>query len=114
MPIERLGFLVLALGIVAAMLLAPVTVAAGWDKAAHFLVFSALTLCLWHATGGTTPVLVLLAAILFAALDEWRQAHVPGRVPDAQDFLADACAVAVTAALLLMQRKPVCAESSPR
>jgi VanZ family protein len=114
MPIERLGFLVLALGIVAGMLLAPATLAAGWDKAAHFVAFSALTFCLWRASGGATPLLVVLAAILFAALDEWRQAYVPGRVPDAQDFLADACAVAATAALLFMQRKPVCAESSPR
>ena len=115
MPTERLAFLVLAVAIMLAILVSgPVALPAGWDKAAHFLVFSALTLCLWQATGGVMPTLVVLAAIVFAALDEWRQAHVPGRVPDALDFLADVCAVAATAALLFMQRKPACAESSPR
>ncbi len=115
MPTERLACLVLAVAIMLAILVSgPLALPAGWDKAAHFLVFSALTLCLWQATGGVMPALVVLAAIVFAALDEWRQAYLPGRVPDAQDFLADVSAVATTAALLFMQRKPVCAESSPR
>jgi VanZ family protein len=106
--------MVLAAAIVLALLLSgPVALPAGWDKAAHFAAFSALTFCLWQATAGSA-LFVVLAAVVFAGLDEWRQAYVPERVSDAQDFLADLCAVATTAALLFMQRKAVCVESSPR
>jgi hypothetical protein len=115
MPTERLAFLVLAVGVVAGVLLAgPIALPSGWDKAAHFAAFSALTFCLWRATGGEMPLVVVLAAIGFGAIDEWRQAFVPQRVSDARDFLADLAAVLATAALLSMQRDPACAESSPR
>jgi VanZ family protein len=114
MPTERLGFLVAAVGMVAAMLISPFSVPAGWDKAAHFAAFSALTFCLWRATAGSMPALAILGAICFGALDEWRQAYLPERVSDAQDFLADVAAVVATGALLFVQRKLVCAESSPR
>jgi VanZ family protein len=115
MPTERLGFLFLAITIVLAMLVAgPISLSAGWDKAAHFAAFSALTFSLWRATAGALPLLVVLAATAFAGMDEWRQAYLPDRVSDAQDFLADVAGVAATAALLFTQRKPVCAESSPR
>ena len=114
MPIERLGWLVAAAAIVIAVLLAAAPIPQGWDKAAHFVAFSALTVCLWLATGSTRPRLVVAGVAALAALDEWRQAYVPGRMPDATDFLVDLCAVAATAALLLTQRKFLCAESSPR
>jgi VanZ family protein len=114
MPTERLAFLAAAVATVAAVLINPLSLPEGWDKAAHFAAFSALTFCLWRATAGAMPLFVMLCAAAFAAADEWRQAYLPGRVPDAQDFLADLAAVLVTAALLLMQRKPICAESSPR
>ncbi len=39
---------------------------------------------------------------------------LPERVSDAKDFLVDLCAALATGALLFMQRKPLCAESSPR
>ena len=114
MPTERLAFVVLAAAIVLAILLSgPVALPPGWDKAAHFAAFSALTFCLWQATAGSA-FFVVLAAVAFAGLDEWRQAYLPERVSDAQDFLADLCAVVTTAALLFMQRKAVCVESSPR
>ena len=83
-----------------------------WDKAVHFMVWSALTLSLWRAT--EMPLLALGAALLLGSLDEWRQAYIPGRVSDAKDFIADACGVIATGTLLFMQRKPVCAESSPQ
>ena len=83
-----------------------------WDKAAHFVVWSALTLSLWRAT--EMPLFALAAALLLGCLDEWRQAYIPGRVSDAKDFIADACGVIATGMLLFMQRKPVCAESSPQ
>ena len=83
-----------------------------WDKAAHFAVWSALTLALWRAT--EMPWFALGAAVLFGTFDEWRQAYIPGRVSDAKDFIADACAVIATGTLLFIQRKRLCAESSPR
>jgi VanZ family protein len=119
MPTE-LGFgkltaLVAAVGITLVILLAaPVPFPHGWDQAAHFAAFSALTFCLWQATGGSMPILVVGGVILFGALDEYRQAYLPERVSDAKDFLADLCAALATGALLFMQRKPGCAESSPR
>ena len=81
-------------------------------EALRYGVFSLLTLLLWRAT--EMPLLALGAALVFGALDEWRQAYVPGRASDAQDFLADLAGVLVTGALLFMQEKHVCAESSPR
>jgi VanZ family protein len=115
MPTERLASLVFAVSIITAILVgATLPIPEGWDKAAHFVVFSALTVLLWHATAGEMPLVVIAAVVLLGGLDEWRQASMPGRVSDAQDFLADLCAAAATGALLFMQRKPVCAESSPR
>jgi VanZ family protein len=83
-----------------------------WDKAAHFTAFSLLTLFLWRAT--EMPLLAIGAALLFGGLDEWRQAFIPGRLSDAKDFLTDVCGVLATGALLFMQTKRTCAESSPR
>ena len=119
MPIEfdlnRLAAVVAAVAIFIAILLgSPVALPGGSDKVVHFVVFSLLTLCLWQATGGEMPILVIAGVICLGALDEWRQAYVPGRVSDAKDFIADLCAALATGALLFMQRKPVCAESSPR
>jgi VanZ family protein len=115
MPIERLACLTLAAAITVAILLpGGVPIPAGWDKVAHFAAFSALTFCLWQATGGAMPLLVLGGVIAFGALDEYRQAALADRVSDASDFLADLGAVLATGAALFLQRKPVCAESSRR
>ena len=119
MPTEldfrRLAALVLATGIITAILIgAPMPIPNGWDKAAHFVAFSLLTLSLWQATGGRMLLFLIGAVILFGALDEWRQAYVPHRTSDAKDFLADLCAALTTGALLFMQRKTPCAESSPQ
>ena len=109
MPTDRLAALVFAVSLITAILVgAPDLVPDGWDKAAHFAAYSALTLFLWQATAGEMPLLVLAAAVALGALDEWR------RMSDAQGFLVDLCAAGSTALLLLMQRKSVCAESSPR
>jgi VanZ family protein len=115
MPTERLASLAGAVALVAALLIGGgIGFADPWDKAAHFAVFSLLTFLLWHATGGSMPALVCCAVLLLGALDEWRQAYLPGRFSDARDFLADLCGVLCTGTLLFMQRKTVCAESSPR
>jgi VanZ family protein len=119
MPIElnfqRLACLTAAVAMMLAILIgAPLPIPAGWDKAAHFVAFSALTFCLWQATGGRMALFVLGALIVFGALDEWRQAYLPERSSDAKDFLADLCAVLATGALLFIQGKNLCAESSPQ
>ena len=115
MRTERLASLVFAVSIVTAMLLgATVPIPDGWDKAAHFVAFSALTALLWHATAGAMPLGVIAAVVVLGGLEEWRQASIPGRVSDAQDFLADLCAAAATGLVLFMQRKDTCAESSPQ
>jgi VanZ family protein len=115
MPTERLASLVLGVAVMVAILLgSPFALPQGWDQAAHFTAFSALTFCLWHATGGRMALPLLAALVAFGLLDEWRQAYFPGRSSDAKDFLADLCAVLATGALLFTQRKMQCAESSPR
>ena len=119
MPTElnfsRFAFLVAAVAVMLVILLgAPIRIPEGWDQAAHFVAFSLLTLCLWQASAGAMPLVLLSGVIVFGALDEVRQAYLPGRISDAKDFLADLCAALATGALLFMQRKPLCAESSPR
>ena len=110
----RFASLVFAVAILVALLLgSPVPLPVGWDKAAHFAAFSLLTLFLWRATAGQMAPALLVGLVVFALFDEWRQAYVPGRSSDATDFLADFCAVLATGTLLFMQRKSVCAESSP-
>jgi VanZ family protein len=117
MPTEpglaRLASLVLAVAFLVVLLAgSPLALPDPLDKAAHFAGFSLLTLLLWHATG--MPLFSIGAALLFGALDEWRQAYVPGRESDARDFLADLAGVLVTGGLLVFQARPSCAESSPR
>ena len=121
MPTEldfrRFAFLVVAVATVTVILLgAPpgLPLPNGGDKVAHFVAYSLLTLCLWQATGGRLALFIVISVIVFGALDEWRQAYLPDRTADAKDFLADLCAALATGALLFMQRKTPCAESSPQ
>ena len=113
MPIERLGCLSLAVALL--MLLwggSPLPLPEPADKAAHFAAFSLLTLLLWKATA--MPLFALGAAIAFGALDEWRQVPLPGRHSDAADFLANLGGALAAAAVLFMEGRRACAESSPR
>jgi VanZ family protein len=73
-----------------------------WDAAAHFCVYSALTVLLWKASGGRMPVAVLATVILVGGLDELHQAGIPGRVADMADFLVDVGAAVFTGALMLL------------
>jgi hypothetical protein len=87
-----------------------------WNKLFHVLAFSALALMLWIATDGRHPVLVIAGVMMLGALDELRQAAIPGRSADVFDFLADALAAALTGVVLMWAtpsgaKKP-CAESS--
>ena len=114
---RRFAALIVAVGTMTVILLgapAGLPLPNGADKVAHFVAFSVLTLSLWQATGGRMALFLIGAVILFGALDEWRQAYLPHRTSDAKDFLADLCAALSTGALLFMQRKTPCAESSPQ
>lgn len=70
------------------------------DKVGHFLVFGLLATLLcrlgsgWRAAGWA-----LLAASAFGATDEWHQAYVPGRAPDALDWIADTLGAALAVSL---------------
>ncbi len=64
------------------------------DKLFHILTFGLLAVIAWNAfRPGTLPARShLLAwgyAVLYGALDEWHQYHVPGRQADVWDWLAD-------------------------
>ena len=79
----------------------------GADKLLHFALYFVLGMLVvraapnpsWRALVGS-----VLAVAAFGAVDEWHQRFVPGRFPDAIDWLADAiggavgavCALAVT------------------
>ena len=68
---------------------------AGLDKAGHFTMYAVLGLLAWRAAAAdAAPRLRVAAATLgaigvFAAVDEWHQGFVPGRMPDAADWAAD-------------------------
>ena len=67
----------------------------GSDKLGHFVMYAILGLlairaALAHQRGAARSAVLTLAAIgVFAAIDEWHQGLVPGRVPDVADWVAD-------------------------
>ena len=67
----------------------------GIDKAGHFLVYAVLGMLAIRAalSGGARPLkriaMTAAAVSLFAAVDEWHQGFIPGRFPEATDWLAD-------------------------
>ncbi len=108
MPIERLASLVCAVALIVALLIGGgIGLPQLWDEAAHFAAFSLITCLLWHAPAGAMAAVAL--AGMLGVLDAWRNP-----VADAAAFLANLCGVLAAAGLLFMQRKPICAESSPR
>ena len=74
-----------------------------WDKLAHFVVYSAITVLLWFGTTGRVPLAVIAAIVAVGALDELHQGGIPGRVADAADFVVDACAAIGTGAVMLLR-----------
>ena len=68
---------------------------AGADKIAHFLAYGILGLLALRAalahggSWGRTIALTLAGIAMFAAVDEWHQGLVPGRLPDVADWVAD-------------------------
>ena len=66
-------------------------------KLAHMTVFGALLLAWWRAAGPRVAVAVTLG---YAALDEWHQTWVEGRVGAVSDFAIDALGAGVAALLV--------------
>ena len=73
------------------------------DKVKHFSAFFVLGGLLCYVTNSPHWFLrfttIGLAGMAYAAIDEWTQNFVPGRVPDVMDFAADSaglwCAIAI-------------------
>lgn len=74
-----------------------------WDKLAHFVVYSAITVLLWFGTAGRAALAVIAAIVAVGALDELHQGSIPGRVADAADFVVDVCAAIGTGAVMLLR-----------
>ena len=78
----------------------------GADKVAHFAIYGVLGVLSafgWHrAARSPARALVLAAAILIGAADEWNQRSVPGRSSDPADWVADIAGVA--AGFLIFER----------
>ncbi|ADI14881.1 VanZ family protein [Truepera radiovictrix] len=86
--------------------------AAGWldlspprDKLFHAANFGVLGLLILFASG--RPLLAVLLASLYGAVDELHQATVPGRSADVADWVADTlgAAFAVTLAVLWQRQR---------
>lgn len=69
-------------------------VAAPWDKLAHLCSFGLLTVLVELALRPRAWLLVSLP-LLVSALDEFHQAHLPGRFASIEDWLAGAAGVAI-------------------
>lgn len=84
----------------------PTDLGGGLDKVAHFGAFAVLGLLLAHgALGQRLPIgWPILLGLAYAAADEIHQAFVPGRYPDAADWVADALGVAAACFYLYRRR----------
>jgi VanZ family protein len=73
-----------------------------WDKTVHFLFFGTLAFFLWIAAAKRWPLAIWITVLVIGAADETRQAYIPGRNSDVNDWLADGFGAA--AALIIAQR----------
>ena len=75
-------------------------------KAAHITIFAVLWLTLARATGWRRPIAATVAALLYAASDEYHQTFVQGRHGAASDVAIDAIGMGIAAfAWLLAARR---------
>ena len=77
------------------------------DKLAHFGLFFVLASLFWLALAGRWPLQLVGFVTLLGALDEWRQAYLPGRSMDGADLLTDFVAVCCAVLLLVWMRRRV-------
>lgn len=77
-------------------------------KVIHALTFALLALLWWRALRQTLPATALPVAVAialaYAALDEYHQSFVPGRIGSPIDVAIDALGVAGAAALVVRRR----------
>ncbi len=68
----------------------------GADKLAHLGLYGVFGVLLGRAGGltGASSLALLACGLVYAASDELHQAWVPGRTPDAVDWMADAAGLA--------------------
>ncbi len=69
-------------------------------KLAHMTVFGALLLAWWRAAG---PRVAVAATLGYAALDEWHQTWVEGRVGAVSDVAIDALGAGIAAAIVVVR-----------
>jgi VanZ family protein len=71
------------------------------DKLAHFCAYGLLGSLVLRALGGSWrgAVAAVVIASAYGASDEWHQSFVPGRSPEAADWIADTLGAIVAVAL---------------
>jgi VanZ family protein len=82
----------------------------GTDKAGHFFMYGMLGFLILRAASRTRSARALLATLagvaIFAALDEWHQAFIPGRSADVGDWVADVIGVCLGAVSAYWMARP--------
>lgn len=83
----------------------PADLGGGMDKVAHFGAFAVLGLLLGYAARaqGWAMRWPVLIGLVYAATDEIHQSFVPGRSPDAADWVADALGVVAGCSVLYLR-----------
>ncbi|MEQ6341305.1 MAG: VanZ family protein [Gammaproteobacteria bacterium] len=76
-----------------------------FDKVAHFTAFGVLGFLLWLGFQGRWPLLIIILVGCVGALDEWRQAFLPGRAVSFGDFAMDMTAVVVVVGVMSARAK---------
>ncbi|MEE9443732.1 MAG: VanZ family protein [candidate division Zixibacteria bacterium] len=83
------------------------------DKIAHFFEYGIFAFLALRSLGQLSAFKnrkklypwVLVISVVFAALDEWHQAYIPGRFSDIYDFIADTIGIVVVLLSIYIQSK---------
>src|SRR5258708_23637755 len=95
MPIDRFICLAAGGGFMAALLFVTShPVPQGWDKVAHFTVFSVITALLWRGTCGRAPLAAPASVIAFRPFGQVPQIFLPLPRGEVLAFLTHAAAAA--------------------
>lgn len=70
------------------------------DKLLHLLVFGFMTALLWFSASHPQSLVIILAAALIGAMDEFHQCYIPGRTASFADFTADLIGIILTISVL--------------
>jgi len=80
------------------------------DHSWHFIAYFVLGACFlwafagarWHAMTARAGAWAVVASSVYGATDEYHQSFVPGRTPDAADWLADTIGAAAAVVLAVL------------